>query len=45
MMKLKNREVKYVQFYNDAKKQLFEVRTTAEDVTKDDLLAIAENLK
>lgn len=42
--KLKDKEAKYVQFYQDDKKRLIEVRTTTPDITKEDLLKIAEKL-
>ncbi|WP_312110403.1 DUF4367 domain-containing protein [Brevibacillus reuszeri] len=44
VQKLKENEAKYVQFYRDDKKQLFEVRTLAPDITKEELLKIAEKL-
>ncbi|GED71260.1 hypothetical protein BRE01_49620 [Brevibacillus reuszeri] len=42
--KLKDKEAKYVQFYQDDKKRLIEVRTMEPDITKEDLLKIAEKL-
>ncbi|MGG1663009.1 hypothetical protein [Brevibacillus sp. NRS-1366] len=45
VQKLEDKETKYVEFYNDKKKQLLEVRTVAAEITKEDLLAIAEKLK
>lgn len=43
--KLNDKESKFVQVYQDDKKRLIEVRTTAPDITKEDLLKIAEGLK
>ncbi|WP_103104327.1 RNA polymerase sigma factor [Brevibacillus reuszeri] len=42
--KLNDKESKFVQVYQDDKKRLIEVRTTAPDITKEDLLKIAEKL-